>query len=367
MARSSAKKQRGVYEHPVGSGVWWVQYFVDGRRRREKVGGRQAAVQRYQQRKTEVREGRLPTPLRNVAFDTFVNDYLAGEKRRLRAYSEYERHGRVWIERFGSRPLRSIIPLDVQGWATRRREEVEPATVNRELSFLRRVFNVALANELVERNPVRSVKLFREPSGRVRYLSEAEETKLKSEVDAVRWRLIAFAVNTGLRQAEQFHLKWEHVNFRSRVLTVPRSKHGGARHVPLNDTAMAVLRALPSRFKGGFVFPSRTGKTPINATNFRQRVFNPAVVEAGIENFRWHDLRHTFASRLAMAGVDLNTIRELMGHKTLAMTLRYSHLSPNHLHNAVKQLDSSGSSGGSTPGHTRASGGTPNEQKPRNS
>lgn len=367
MAKSSPKKQRGVYEHPPQSGVWWIQYFVDGRRRREKVGGRQAAIHRYQQRKTEAREGRLPTPQRNAAFDTFVEEYLEGEKSRLRAYSEYQRHGRVWSERFGSRPLRSIIPLDVQNWVTKRREQVEPATVNRELSFLRRVFNVALANDLVERNPVKLVKLFREPSGRVRYLTEEEEARLQRGLDVVRWRIIAFAMNTGLRQAEQFHLRWEHVNFAARVLTVPRSKHGGARHVPLNDTSMEILRALPSRFKGGFVFPSRSGKTPINATNFRQRVFNPAVAAAGIEDFRWHDLRHTFASRLTMAGVDLNTIRELMGHKTLAMTLRYAHLSPKHLHDAVRQLDSSGSSGGSTAGHTRVSGGTRRGRKPRGS
>lgn len=351
----------------MGSGVWWVQYFAGGHRRREKVGGRQAAINRYQQRKSEAREGRLPTPQRSVAFDTFVEEYLEGEKLRLRAYSEYERHGRVWTERFGSRSLRSIIPLDVQSWATRRREQVEPATVNRELSFLRRVFNVALANELVERNPVRLVKLFREPSGRVRYLSEEEEAGLQAQLDSVKWRIVTFAMNTGLRQAEQFHLRWENVNLSTRVLTIPRSKHGGARHVPLNDSAMRVLRVLPSRFKGGFVFPSRSGKTPINATNFRQRVFNPAVAAAGIENFRWHDLRHTFASRLTMAGIDLNTIRELMGHKTLAMTLRYAHLSPKHLHAAVKQLDSSGTSGGSTAGHKRASGGTRRGKKARSS
>ncbi len=96
----------------------------------------------------------------------------------------------------------------------------------------------------------------------------------------------------------------------------------------------------------------------MDATNFRQRAFNPAVHEAGIENFRWHDLRHTFASRLAMKGVDLNSIRELMGHKTLAMTLRYAHLSQSHLHHAVKQLDDGGSFGGSTSEQSRAPRGT---------
>ena len=358
MARSAAKKHRGVYEYPPGSDVWWVQYFVDGRRRREKVGGKQAAINRYQQRKTEAREGRLPTPQHEVAFESFVTEYLEGERLRLRAFAEYQRHGRVWIDRFGHRPLRCILPLDVQAWATRRRAEVEPATVNRELSFLRRVFSVAVANGLVERNPVKAVKFFHEPSGRVRFLTEDEEPRLREEVNSSQWQVVEVAFNTGLRQSEQFGLRWEHVNLANRVLTIPRSKHGGARHVPLNDTAMAILRSLPSRFHSRWVFPSRAGKTPLNATNFRQRVFNPAVLQAGIENFRWHDLRHTFASRLAMKGVDLNSIRELMGHKTLGMTLRYAHLSPTHLHQAVKQLDAGGSCGGSTTGHSRVPRGT---------
>src|SRR5881628_1135991 len=172
MARQPDKKHRGVYEHPTGSGVWWIHYYADGRRHREKVGGKQAAINRYQQRKTEAREGRLPTLQCNVPFDSFVTEYLEGERLRLRAFAEYQRHGRVWIDRFGHRPMRGILPLDVQTWATRRRAEVEPATVNRELSFLRRVFSVALANGLVERNPVKVVKFFDEPSGRVRYLSD---------------------------------------------------------------------------------------------------------------------------------------------------------------------------------------------------
>ena len=97
MARQPATKQRGIFEKTPGSGVWWIQYFVDGQRRREKVGGKQAAINRYQQRKTEAREGRLPTPQRDISFDRFVTEYLEGERLRLRAFAEYQRHGRVWI------------------------------------------------------------------------------------------------------------------------------------------------------------------------------------------------------------------------------------------------------------------------------
>ncbi|HSQ01143.1 MAG TPA: site-specific integrase [Candidatus Dormibacteraeota bacterium] len=144
---------------------------------------------------------------------------------------------------------------------------------------------------------------------------------------------------TRLRQSEQFGLRWENVDFQTGIITVPRSKHGEKRHVPMNDTAREILRSLPSRMKSAYVFPSATGETPIDPCNFIARVFRKALNKAGVEDFRWHDLRHTFASRLVTAGVDLRTVQELLGHKTIMMTLRYSHLSPAHQLEAVQRLN----------------------------
>ena len=143
----------------------------------------------------------------------------------------------------------------------------------------------------------------------------------------------------GLRQAEQFRLRWCDVDLVNLVLTVPRSKNGETRHGHLNETAIAILRDAPSRCVSKWVFPSRTGATPLEPHNFLHRVFVPALGRAAITGFRWHDLRHTFASRLVMAGADLPTVKDLMGHKTLAMTLRYSHLSTAHRVAAVRMLD----------------------------
>jgi integrase len=128
------------------------------------------------------------------------------------------------------------------------------------------------------------------------------------------------------------------VNFHTGVLTIPRSKHSEARHIPMNDQVVEVLRSLPSRLKSPYVFPSRSGKTPLNANNFINRVWNPLLQEARIEDFHWHDCRHTFTSRLIMAGVDLRTVQELLGHKTITMTLWDAHLSPTHQREAVQRL-----------------------------
>lgn len=106
----------------------------------------------------------------------------------------------------------------------------------------------------------------------------------------------------------------------------------------MNDHVMEILRGLPSRMKSTFVFPSETGETALNANNFINRVWNPARMKATLGDLHWHDLRHTLASRPVMAGVDLRTVQELMGHKTITMTLRYSHLSPTHQREAVQRL-----------------------------
>jgi len=150
---------------------------------------------------------------------------------------------------------------------------------------------------------------------------------------------VAVALNTGLRQGNLFRLRWADVNFETGEITARRSKSGEDYHVPMNDEVRAILRVLPTRLRSSWVFPSETGETPLDAKNFVHRVFMPALKRARIHDFRWHDLRHTFASRLVIRGVDIRTVKELMGHKTLAMTLRYAHLSAAHLHDAVQLLN----------------------------
>jgi len=106
----------------------------------------------------------------------------------------------------------------------------------------------------------------------------------------------------------------------------------------MNDAARDILRSLPSGLKSDWVFSSRSGRTPLNAKNFVNRVFSPALEKAKIAGFHWHDLRHTLASRLVMAGVDLRTVQELMGHHSYEITLRYAHLAPAHTLDAVQRL-----------------------------
>src|SRR5262249_48094712 len=108
--------------------------------------------------------------------------------------------------------------------------------------------------------------------------------------------------------------------------------------LPMNSFVRGLLRSLASRLKSSHVLPSATEETPLDSQNFMNRIFTPALKRAGIQDFRWHDLRHTFASRLVMKGVGIRTTQELLGHADIRMTLRYSHLSPAHLLDAVEKL-----------------------------
>jgi integrase len=144
------------------------------------------------------------------------------------------------------------------------------------------------------------------------------------------------ATNTGLRKGTQSSLTWDVVDFRGRMLNVPRTKNEEPIHVPLNDVAVAALRVVHNRGESrGRVFQSaKTGEPLENGRHW----FDDAVTEAQVKNFRWHDLRHTFASRLRMKSAPLEDIADLLGHKSLMMTRRYAHLGPSMLHAVVPLL-----------------------------
>ena len=338
-----ARHERGIFARPAGSGIWWVRYADEnGQEHREKVGPKGLAIKVYQKRKNEVQERRFfPERIRQreVLLRDMIDDYLERAKAKLRHFYHYERQGRYWKDVLGGKVLRQILPADIERYVATRVKQVKPATVNRELAFLKRVFNVAIADNKAETNPVRRVKFFRENNQRVRFLTSDEEQNLRIAIGDEEWSKVEFAVHTGLRQSEQFLLKWENVDFTTGIITIDRSKHGETRRLPMNDTVREILQTRESRMKSSYVFPSQTNETPIEVHNYMSRVFGPALDAAKIENFRWHDLRHTFASRLVMAGVNLRTVQELLGHKTLVMTLRYAHLSPEHQLDAVQRLN----------------------------
>jgi len=200
------------------------------------------------------------------------------------------------------------------------------------------VFNRGKEWGLITDNPAQGIKPLRENGARTRFLDK-EEIQLLLNAASKEFRpILITALHTGMRKGEILKLMWSDVNFKNRLITVTESKSGKKRMIPMDDILSATLRTLPSRFKRGYLFPSpvKDGKPRFGV----QRQFGSAVKKAEIENIRFHDLRHTFASHLIMAGVDVMTVKELLGHASLTMTMRYTHLAPDHRMRAIKTLDS---------------------------
>jgi site-specific recombinase XerD len=344
--RKPRRNPRGVYEKFPGSGEWWICYWdAQGRKRREKAGSKSVAIALYRKRKTEVLEGKkLPEKSRRatVTFAEIARDALDYSKQYkvTDAYRADRWHMETVLRWFRDRAAAEVTPQDIERRLSELANEknLMPATLNRYRALLSLTYSTAMRNGKVFSNPARLVRLRKENNARVRFLNSEEETVLRSRiVDNYADGEAEFdlALNTGMRRGEQYRLRWQDVNLKTGILTIPLSKTGEKRHIPINSATRAALERLwQHRTAGGYVCPG------IEAERHRdsRRWFERAVYSAGIENLHWHDLRHTFASRLVMAGVDLRTVQELLGHKTIGMTVRYSHLAPTHLHEAIERL-----------------------------
>ena len=267
-----------------------------------------------------------------------------------------------------------ITAPQIERWRAKRVDAgLAVASINRDLATLKAALTLAVAWGHIKENPLAKVKLARlDSTGVVRYLSNVEGPRLEAALDrrdesarserdrANEWRrgrgyaelpdlrsikfvdhlrpMIIISRNTGLRRGELFNLSWSDVDMTRKNLTVRAAlaKSGNTRHIPMNEHVVGCLKAWKKQASSadGLVFPSQSGKAFDNV----QKAWSTLLKSAEIENFRFHDMRHDFASRLVMAGVGLNDVRELLGHADLKMTLRYAHLSQEHKASAVAKL-----------------------------
>ena len=201
----------------------------------------------------------------------------------------------------------------------------------------------------VESNPARDIRHRKENNSRVRFLSctddkggteNGEHSRLLKAIRAEYPEHLAefiFSLNTGVRLGSQYGATYDMIDWTRNVLDLPRSKNDEPVHVPLNSEAIAAICSLPSwRESKGPIF--RNQQCPSKPVRSNDHCFKPAMKKAGITDFHWHDLRHTFASWLVQDGVPLDRVSKLLGHKSLTMTMRYAHLAPNQLHEDVARL-----------------------------
>lgn len=274
-----------------------------------------------------------------------------------------------WKEQIGIKLLSDVTPATVNDQKTRlftepilfTRKEIQvdgstreivterkrsPATVNRYLAAMSQVFTEVCgpwAWMAREKNPMSAVKKEKESEGRVRFLNDDERTALlkacKDSSNTYLYPIVALAISTGARFSEIMRLTWDNVSFDQRRIILKDTKNGSTRAVPLAGLAFDEMKALAKvkRIDSKLIFASRKlrGEKPIS---FRT-AWETALKKAGVQNFHFHDLRHTAASYLAMNGASLAEIAEVLGHKTLQMVKRYAHLSEQHVLNVVERMN----------------------------
>jgi integrase len=337
---------KGVYEKKTGSGIWYVR-FADktGRIRKEKAGTKSAAEKLYFKRKNEVLQGKkLPETLRRrvILFSEIAEDALEYSRQHKRSYRDDKSRMKLLKKWFGNLEAESLCVDEIEKklcqaataskWA--------PSTFNHYRSLVMLVYREARRVGKVSTNPGRDVRHRREDNSRVRQLTPAEEGRLRKVMRRrYRWHEpeLDLALNTGLRQGNQYGLEWDMVDFNGKMLNIPRSKNEEPLHVYLNKPAVEALEKVRRQGnRSGRVFRAKSTGDPLRGP---RTWFERALKDAKIDGFHWHDLRHTFASRLRQKGAKLEDIAEALGHKTLMMTKRYAHLGPKGLHDIVALIE----------------------------
>ncbi len=329
-------------------GVYWYEFCFRGRRLRQSTGlnNKTAALRAEAIRKAELAEGRagIARPKTCPIFESFVTDeFLPWSEKQHEAhpktYKRYKVSAKPLIGFFGKAPLDAISSGQVEKFKLARASEISPAGTNRDLAALRFMLNLAVRQEYIDRNPLSGVKFLPEGPGCMRVVSHEEQQKYLAAANPLLCDVAVLILETGMRPEEVYTIRNENVHTDKGYLFVPNGKTRFARrNVPLTEKAREILKRRKANAKGPYLFPHRSDlNRPLTSVHRGHLI---ALRAAKIKpTFRVYDLRHTFGSRSGMAGVDLPTLKELMGHSTITMTMRYVHPTPEHKREAVRKLE----------------------------
>ncbi len=337
----------GVFEK---HGKWYIDYYYKGKRVREAVGpNKKAATDALSTRRTEILQGRYQwvQEKKSMPFAEFADIYLNYSQTNKRSWGRDETALNHLKPFFQGKRLSEISPWLIEKYKSQRKDKetnrkgkVKDGTINRELTTLKNLFTMAIKWGKAHRNPVKEVKFFRVDDKMERILTPAEEGKLLTAVAPHLKSILIMALHTGMRLREILKLTWDRVNLHQGVIIIEKPKSGKLRKIPMNKILTSTLTGVKNSNNNGiYVFPDPETGEPYGSV---KTAFRAAVRRAEIGHVRFHDLRHTFATRLVMSGVDLATVAELLGHSSIKMTMRYAHPTPESKKKAVKALEKYG-------------------------
>jgi len=332
--------------------VWWMSFTYSGKQHRQSTESedKKLAQRILDKVKGEIAEGKWfeKLPGEDRTFKELMEKYMAEHSAPKKASTERDRSSLTHLlPFFGEFLLEDITQRLINEYKTFRRiEGTSPCTTNRELALLKHAFNVAIKEwEWISENPVLKISMEKEPPSRDRWLTYAEEEKLLATSPPWLREIVIFAIETGCRREEILSLNWRDVDLLKKVVIIFGRKTGDRRAIPLTQRAFEILRLRGDSKRKimslvqNLVFNHPEGQK-VNINTLRG-AFEDSLRRAKIEGFRFHDLRHTFASHLAQNGVDPYTIQKLMGHRTFTTTQRYAHHYSESLRRGIKSLETS--------------------------
>lgn len=329
--------------------VWWMS-FVDPNtgkqvRRTTETEDEEQAKRIFDKVKGEIAERKWfeKLPGDDIKFRDLMQKYLQNHSSRNKAPSSHKRDKSIIKNLnsvFGDRYLTNIRSRDVSDYRDNRRKEgASPRTVNYELTLMGHAFNLAIREwEWVKENPVSRVTKERVHNQIERWLSDEEEQRLLKVSPKWLQDIIVYAIHTGFRQSEILDLKWSQIDFDRRTVTISEQKNRGVDTLPLNHTIISLLKDRKALTRDTtHVFPNINGQRMRNPNLLKG--FYRVIKKAKIIKFRFHDLRHTFATRLVQSGVDLYAVQKLGRWKNTSMVMRYAHHYPESLRPAIEVMD----------------------------
>jgi integrase len=359
-AKTPRRKNRCMFRDDRGR--WWLDYYTpDGKRRRKLAGKTKADADKLlRQIRTSVDKGEYVDAATAPGFSDFCDIFM---ERHGKHKVSYLKNGYP-LERlktfFGNKNLARITAGDIEQYRLARladksardgKSALKLTTVNREVEMLRSVLGKAVKWGKLGRNPATQVEDYDEDNKRLRFLSNDEirgvlrATKLSKS--AFLRPAVYLALQTGMRRGELLGLRWSDVDFESNKILARDTKTGIPRHVPMSRRARWALSKMAARNPlAEWVFQSRNQKGELAAAQATNSAWPRALRLARIENFHFHDLRHTFASHFAMKGGNLYALSQILGHNNPAMTLkRYTHSSPEFMNDQRRTMDKTYSNG----------------------
>ncbi len=320
---------------------WYCEFMLDGKRFYKACKGATSykdALKYENEMKSAVMHGDLKLVKKKctIKLSEMIEKYLEYSKTNKASFTHDKTYSGYWLKYFGNKLISEIKSIEVEGYKTFRLDKkIKPSTVNRELNSLSKMFSIAKQNKYIEENPCSGVKKLKVDNQKIRFLTKDEEKRLFKTIGE-HWikPIVITALLTGMRKSEILNLTWDCVDFEQGYIDVLQTKSGKPRQIPMSERLCNILNE--QKRVNEYVFINPITKNRHGNIN---DVFPDFLSAAKINNFRFHDLRHTAATRMVEKGADLVVVKDILGHADINITMRYAHPVPEMKLKAIKALN----------------------------